>query len=357
MADTRTGVAALAKTHSAAVDGEPEVANADLESKGKWRAAGGVLSPARFSGLYVLAALILGFSLWLPHLFPTVSTFRSVTSSQSITAIVAVGLIFSLAAGVFDLSIGYTIGIVGEVVGKMLLHGASTAEVLVVGAAVGLGVGLVNAFVVVGLGIDSFIGTLATGSILQAGAIAISGNQLLTGWRTSFDQLANAQPVGIPIVFIYLVILAVVAWYVLVHSPFGRRLYAVGKGREAARLAGVPTQRYTVIALCITAVGAGIAGVLLTSEIGTVSSDQGVSYLLPAYAAAFLGATMIEPGRPNAWGTFVAAMLLGTGVTGLQLAGASEWVPYAFNGVALIVAVGLAILQQKRGKAKGRLTR
>jgi ribose transport system permease protein len=313
---------------------------------GAGRAAWMLISPARISGVYVLAALVIGFSLWMPGLFPTAATFQNITSAQSITAIVAVGLVFTLAAGLFDLSVGYTIGVVSEVAAKLLLHGTSFAVVIVVGLLIALVIGLVNAVVVVGMGIDSFIGTLATGSVLQAVIIGISGNQLLTGWSARFGNLANSQPGGIPVLFLYLIVLAVVAWYLLVHTPFGRHLYAIGKGREAARLAGVRTRGYSVIAFCVTALGAGIAGILLTSNVGTVSTDQGVTYLLPAYAAAFLGATQIQPGRPNVWGTFIAAFLLETGVSGLQLAGASAWVPYAFNGVALILAVGLALAQQ-----------
>lgn len=154
----------------------------------------------------------------------------------------------------------------------------------------------------------------------------------------------------------YLLVLAIVIWFVLEHTPVGRRVYATGGGADAARLAGVRTSRVIFAAFVASAVIASLAGVLQTASIGTGDPNIGPSYLLPAFAAAFLGSTQIKPGRFNVWGTVLAVYVLATGVKGLQLAGAPFWLPDLFNGVALLLAVGLSGLPRRarrdRSKAK-----
>ena len=142
--------------------------------------------------------------------------------------------------------------------------------------------------------------------------------------------------------------LALIAWYLLEHAPFGRRLQATGAGPEAARLAGINTDRMVFAGLVASSLAATIGGILITSQIGSVSPTIGSGYLLPVFAAVFLGTTQIKVGRFNVWGTIVAIYLLATGVKGLQLGGGEGWITDAFNGAALLLAVSLAVLGQRR---------
>jgi ribose transport system permease protein len=141
-------------------------------------------------------------------------------------------------------------------------------------------------------------------------------------------------------------------WWILEHNPVGRRLSATGANEEAARLAGVRTKRFTFWSFVVSGVLASLAGVLLAAKIGSVDPQVGPSYLLPAFAACFLGMTQLKPGRFNVWGTFVALYLLATGVKGLQLAGGQLWITDLFNGVALIGAVSLAVIGERRRAAR-----
>jgi ribose transport system permease protein len=132
-------------------------------------------------------------------------------------------------------------------------------------------------------------------------------------------------------------------WYVMEYRQIGRYLYATGSNADAARLAGVRTNRLVAISLLVSATVATLAGVLFVMRIGATSVDAGDPYLLPAFAAAFLGATQFKEGNVNVIGTVVAVYVLATGVQGLELAGAPFWVDGLFNGVALIIAVSLAV--------------
>lgn len=317
-----------------------------------------LLGPARISGIYLWIVLIVVFSLWLPDTFPTMSTVTEIAGSQAIPGLATIGILFSLAAGVYDLSIGYTITVVSVLEATLMANHDSVVASIVVGMSAALVIGAVNGLVVVVFKINSFIGTLATSSVLEGIAVWISGNRTIVDLPPNFLRLGTAQPGGVPVAVIYLLVLAAIAWYLLEHTPFGRRLYAAGFGREAARLAGVRTDLLTFVSLIITALTAGIAGTVLAAQVGSASPDVGSSYLLAVFAAAFLGATQIKPGRMNVIGALVAIYLLATGSTGLQLAGAASWVSYVFNGAALVIAVGVSGMQERwRARATSRALR
>jgi ribose transport system permease protein len=126
------------------------------------------------------------------------------------------------------------------------------------------------------------------------------------------------------------------------YFPVGRYLYAIGANRRAAELVGIPIARYVTGAFVASGVIAAFAGLVLGSRLQVGQSNIGPEYLLPAFVGALLGATTIKPGRVNAWGTLIAVLVLAIGISGIQQMGASFFIEPLFNGLTLIVAVGLA---------------
>jgi ribose transport system permease protein len=302
-----------------------------------------VLGLDRFSGLYVWAALILIFSLWVPSLFDTATNVRIIAGSQAITAIVAMGLIVPVACGAFDLSIAGTLGVSTCVVIWFQANHHGWFLGIIVALLVGLAVGAVNSLIVVRLHVDSFIGTLGMSSILLAGTEWITGgSQIANGVSPTFTKIGQTQLFGLPLPVFYMIALAIVLWWLLEYTPAGRYLYGIGGNPQAARLAGIRTGRITTSAFLLSGLVAAFAGVILASQLGSASPDVGGPYLLPAFSAVFLGATQVFPGRVNVPGTLIAIFLLATGVKGLQLAGAPSYINDLFNGAALIIAVALA---------------
>jgi ribose transport system permease protein len=302
-----------------------------------------VLGLDRFSGLYVWAALILIFSLWVPSLFDTATNVRIIAGSQAITAIVAMGLIVPVACGAFDLSIAGTLGVSTCVVIWFQANHHGWFLGIIVALLVGLLVGAVNSLIVVRLHVDSFIGTLGMSSILLAGTEWITGgSQIANGVSPTFTKIGQTQLFGLPLPVFYMIALAIVLWWLLEYTPAGRYLYGIGGNPQAARLAGIRTGRITTSAFLLSGLVAAFAGVILASQLGSASPDVGGPYLLPAFSAVFLGATQVFPGRVNVPGTLIAIFLLATGVKGLQLAGAPSYINDLFNGAALIIAVALA---------------
>jgi ribose transport system permease protein len=253
----------------------------------------------------------------------------------------------------FDLSIAQTMGFCAVVFGFVSTRGPQLELVpaIAITLAVGACVGFFNGFLAGILGLDSLIATLGTTSLLVGLGAVIADGQFLGPFSPSVTGLTSGSVLGVPIIAVYMLILGVIVWYALEHTPMGRRAYATGANPEAARLSGVRIRRFRFWSLVSGSVIAAAGGVLLASSLNSVSQSVGPEYLLPAFSAAFLGTTQIKPGRFNVWGTVVAIVLLGTGIQGLQLAGADIWITNIFFGAALILAISTSLIVQR---ARGR---
>ncbi len=308
------------------------------------------LSFQRISAVYLLILLVIVFSLWVPETFLTTSTLKTILGDQSVTALLAIGLVIPLAAGAFDLSVGLALGAGNiNVMYLIVQHGWSSGAAIVASLLFGCLIGAINGGLVARAKLDSFIATLGVSSVLSAYVVWVSSNQQIVGDPTSsFGLLAGRQVLGISLSFWIMIVVAAGVWYVLTHRPAGRRLYATGGGADAARLAGVRVRAVVFCALLASGVIAAAAGVLLASRIGVGSPTVGAPYMIPAFAAVFLGSTQLTAGRFNVWGTVLAVYVLAVGVKGLQLAGAPFYVSDLFNGVALVFAVWLSRFERGR---------
>jgi ribose transport system permease protein len=306
---------------------------------------------ARFSGPMILVLLVIVFALTEPS-FLTPQNLVGILSNQAIAGVVALALLVPLATGVIDVSISgsMTIAIILATWMFNASHGgiptwlACVLTIVVVSA-----VGLLNSLLVVRLGVDSFIATIGTTTVLLGISEFISnGATISEGIPNSFTAISQTTFFGLPLTVVYLVAIALLFWYVLEYTPIGRKIYATGMGSGAAKLAGVRTGRIMTLAFVVSAGFAAVAGVLYASRVGAGLPNVGASYLLPAFGAAFLGSTMIKPGRFNVPGLLIGMFVIAVGVNGLQLSGANFWVVDLFQGSALIVAVIIAQLRRRR---------
>jgi ribose transport system permease protein len=300
-----------------------------------------------YSGIYLWVLFIAIFGFLKPDLFLTSATVHSIASSQAILAMLALGLLIPLTAAVYDLSIGAVVNFSTIFVVELQTkyhHGIGASIAITVAACAAIG--FVNGFVVVKLKVNSFVATLGMATIVSALQLIVSDqSQPFPPPSMTWANLTQHQIFGFQIVVLYMLILAVLVWWLLDHTPAGRYLYAIGSNTEAARLTGIPIGRWSWLALIASATISGVAGVFYASLSGP-SLTYGQSLLLPAFAAVFLGSTQIKPGRANAWGTVLAVYVLATGVFGLQFVSGAQWINDMFNGVALIVAVSFAVWRQ-----------
>jgi ribose transport system permease protein len=307
----------------------------------------------RFSGLYLWALFILVFSLWVPGYFLTSATLDSVADSQALPAVVAIAALVPLTAGVFDLSVGATTNLCAIfVVVLQVQDHVNMWLAIVIGIATGALIGAVNGFFVVRMHVDSFVTTLGASVIISAVQGIVSAETQPNPVNSStWNELTQKTFGGFQVVVLYALVVALVVWWALDHTPAGRFMYATGGNLEAARLSGVQVGKWRWTSLIVSGGLSGIAGVLYGSLNGP-SLTFGSAMLLPAFAAVFLGSTQFTPGRANLWGTVLAVYVLATGVQGLQLVTGVQWLNDMFSGVALVGAVTFAVWRQRRSLDK-----
>jgi ribose transport system permease protein len=307
----------------------------------------------RYGLLLVTVTLVIVFALLLPSTFLTALTFRSILSDQSIVALVSLAQMIPLAANKFDLSVGYGIGLAHILsIGFQVQAGMSWQITVLLVCTIGLGIGVINGFLVEAAQIDSFIATLGTGSILYAISIAYTGGQQIVGdLPEGFTAINDTVFLGIPAPAIYVFVLAVSLWLIFEYVPIGRYIYAIGANPKAAHLVGIPKSRYVVLAFAASGLITAFAGVVLGAKLQIGQSNVGPPYLLPSFVGALLGSTAFRLARVNVWGTIVAVVLLSVGIAGIEQLGSAFYIEPLFNGATLLIAVGLAGLTSRRQKS------
>jgi ribose transport system permease protein len=326
----------------------PEAVRPARPTKGARFARG--LGVDRIGAVYVWLGISIVFAIWVPGQFANVDTAKQILNANAITALAALAVVVPLTTRTFDLSFAFTMTLSGVTAAHFVAVGTPVAPAVLIGILVGMAIGVINGFVVVTMRIDSFIATLATGSLIQSFITMATGDTPIQNIKLSggFAKIGQTDINGITLPVLYAVVLAFAIWYLLEHTATGRRLYATGFNPDAARLAGVRVERLRFMSLITSGLLAGVAGVVLASTLQSGSPSAGSPYLLPAFAAAFLGATTIQPGRFNPFGAVVAVYFLVTGITGLQLLGVESFVQQLFYGGALVLAVALSQLARRR---------
>lgn len=297
----------------------------------------------RYGLLGVLVLLIVLFSVLLPSTFATGSNFRTIVGSQTVMLALTLGLLLPLSAGEFDLSISanliFTAAVVTIAINNLhLALGLAIVMSLVLGGAIGL----INGFLVVKCGLNGFITTLATMTALSAAALGVTSQASLLVNNQTISSIVTARVFGLPVDVYYVWAIAAVFWYVMERTPLGRHLRVTGSAREAARLLGLPIQRFRIGAYVAAGVMVGFGSVILLGNLGSIDPTSSDQYLLEPYAAAFLGTVAINLGNFNVLGSLIAIYIVIVGYTGLELLGLASWIGSLFQGVVLLAGLLLA---------------
>lgn len=310
----------------------------------------------QFGLVVLLAGLIAMFSILRPETFATVANWQVISISQAVLVVVAIALIMPLVSGRFDVSVGANLGLCAVAFAGLMSKNDQPLLVAMLAALVlGCLVGVVNGFVVAYLGVNSIIATLGMATIMGGLVSAYTnGIPISSDLAPSLSNLSVRTIAGVPLLFVIATGLALVVWFFLTQTAYGRELAAIGSNQRAAHLVGINVRRHIMLSFVASGFLAAIAGLLQVAATGSGDpSVGGLGFIVPALAAVFLGATTWDPGKYNVPGAVIGLLFVSTAVSGLALLGVRPWVGDVFNGGAVVIAI--VISAQLRRRRSGQL--
>ncbi|CAG9000818.1 MAG: Ribose import permease protein RbsC [Candidatus Celerinatantimonas neptuna] len=283
----------------------------------------------------------------------------------SINAFLALGMTFVIITAGIDLSVGSILGFCGMVAGYFIDHGLilhmfgiaifpSVWVIIPVVLVIGALLGAMNGLIIVRYNVAPFICTLGTMYVIRGAALLLSngasypglqGNPLLG--NTGFDLIGEGTLFGIPYTIWLMFLVAAIIAYIAKKLPFGRHVYAIGDNERAAELSGVKVNQIKIWVYMISGLCAGIAGIVVTSQLVASNPSTGTSFELNAIAAVVLGGTSLAGGRGTIMGTLVGAFVIGILADGLVMMGVSEFWQMVVKGIVIIVAVVIDQMQSR----------
>lgn len=300
-----------------------------------------------------LIAVVLVFSMLKPETFAQASNVQLILSQTAVAALLACGVSMSLTAGVFDLSFGALVSVIGVLVAKFLNDGFGWPLAVLVALLLAAVVGAVTGVVIVRTQVPSIVVTLGMQSVLFGIVTWLSDGNYISVTDKSFTGFGRGHALlGIPNEALLMIVVCGAGALAMRYLVSGRNLQAVGANAEACRLAGIPVNLYLVSALVATAVFSGIAACLVTSQLSAGNPGVGPGYLLPAFAAAFIGASVSRSGAYTFVGAVYGAVLLTTLNSGLVIINAPSWIQSVVTGVVLIFAVAASRIVRRRALAR-----
>lgn len=313
----------------------------------------------KFSALYLWALFMVFFTITKGDTFLSVTSLKLVLTDPAVyNGTLAIAFLVPLATGTYDLAVGANMSM-ALVVSTYLASTNKTSDIAAMFIALGacaIG-GVISGFFVVKLRVNSFIATLGMSQVITAFIQKTSSQSINNAFSDSYRNIGRHELFGLPLYWYYMIAVAAIVWYVFEHTPVGRHMFATGGNPEAARLAGLRTDRLVWGSLIASSVIGGFAGIIYGWKVGNYAATVGPGFLFPAIAAVFFGASQLK-GRPNVWGTFIALYALAWGIKGLQLTFVSNtrWIEPLFQGVSLLAAVSLAshqgIVKVRKRKAQ-----
>lgn len=309
----------------------------------------------KYGTIITIFALIIIFAAANPTFIQT-SNIINILRSISIVTIIAIGITISLSINGFDLSVGSVASLANAVVISMFVwHSQNTFVAIVVALIAALLVGALNSFMIVKMKIPDMLLTLAMMFIIQGIALTytrgatISQNMVMPDGTFATGMISPIfSKIGqVPWIIIIMVVVVILVHIFLTYTKHGRYMYVIGGNIEAARLSGIPVNKYKVMAYLLSALFAAIGGIVLASRVMTAEINAGAPYLMDSVAAAFIGFSVLGAGKPNAFGTFVGAVLIGILQNGLVMMSVPYYSMDIVKGTVLAFALALTYYKQR----------
>lgn len=293
----------------------------------------------KFKSLLGLIVLCVIISIATPR-FLNISNILNVLTQVSVNAILAIGMSFVILTGGIDLSVGSTLALTGAIAAAFAKGGNGGVLVpLLIALVLGALIGLFNGVFVSKGKIQAFIVTLASMTIFRGATYVYTNGTPVSGLSSKFMDIGNKKVVGIPMPVLIIFVVFIIAWYILTQTRYGRYVYALGGNEDSARLSGINTDKVKTLVYVICGITAALAGVIVTSRVGSASPNAGVGFELDAIAAVVLGGTSLSGGEGSITGTLIGAMIIGVLNNGLNLMNVSPYYQSIVKGVVILAAI------------------
>jgi ribose transport system permease protein len=300
-----------------------------------------------------LSVPAIGHAVGLPttNAFATTQNLFNITRNVTFTAIIALGMTIVIISGGIDLSVGSVLCLCSMVIAEVMHAGYGLEAGIVAAVVTALVVGAFNGILIAYLGFPPFVVTLGMLSIARSVATIISNNTVVFQFGPDHNRLlalGGGATFGIANPVLYMIALALITGFVLRWTKFGRHVFAIGGNEHAAILTGVPVRPIKVAVYMISALSAGLAGIIQTGWLGAVTTNIGAGLELQVIAAAVIGGAMLTGGVGTAVGALVGAALIEVIRNSLGLLGINPFWQGALIGGAIIVAVAFERIRRLR---------
>ena len=293
---------------------------------------------SKYKSLIGLVLLCIVITIVTPN-FLSVSNITNVFTQVSVNAIIAIGMTFVILTGGIDLSVGSTLAISGAVGASIVKSTGNVFLAIIVAAVIGIAVGLINGLLVSKGKLQAFIVTLATMTIFRGATLVFTDGTPISKLPEAFVKIGNGKLGFMPIPVIITIIIAIIAVYALSQTRFGRYLYALGGNEDASRLSGINTDKIKTLVYVVSGFASAIAGVIITSRIGSASPNAGTGFELDAIAAVVIGGTSLVGGEGTITGTLIGDLIIGVLNNGLNLMNVSPFYQSIVKGLVILIAV------------------
>jgi len=312
----------------------------------------GLMIVSKYGTLIAMGIMIVIFGTSVPNgAFLTSNNLLNILNQSALTAIIAFGLTMVLVVGEFDLSIGYAASLAGVLVTGLLVNqGLALPVAILLTLLLGAAIGAVNGLLVTKARVNAVVATLGVGTMLIGLSYGYTAGSPIIAVPTSFTNITLGAFIGVQNPIWFMLIVLGLLWVLLNRTPLGQRIQAVGANKEAARLAGIRTDRVKVAAFVIAGVCAALTGILLASLLGSGTVSTGDGYLLDSFAAVFLGVATLRDGEFHIIGTLVGVLVVNVGFNGLSLLGTPTFWQFVFKGGILVLAVALSTVARRYAK-------
>ena len=299
--------------------------------------------------LFLVLVLVIAFFSIASPVFLTVRNLTNIFVQNAYMIIASVGIAMIMISGGADLSVSYQMGLNACLMGMMMKSGIPTVIVVIAGIAAGILMGFLNGYITVLLKVHPMVTTLATMTIFQGAAYVISGALTFSGFPDSFKWIGQSYIGGIiPVSVIIMLVVVVAAHCFLTYSYWGRFIYALGGNEEAARLAGVNTQKMRVLTFVVAGFFVAVATIVFTSRMGSASPSLASDAVFTCFSACVLGGISFRGGEGKVIGVVIGVLIFGTLSTGMQLIGLTTYSQYIVKGLLLVGAIAFDNFQKTR---------